>query len=109
MGFGENPPGQCVAAVTTNPAKRYDHADAEQAPMPRDRRELMLGHIPKHRGSSRVPTRILGPVDYFITSSTRQNFPGVEVLEKSVDSHMDGSGVNHTQAKLRISALSPAR
>lgn len=32
-----------VEAVTANPAERYDHANAKQAPMPQDRRELMLG------------------------------------------------------------------
>lgn len=32
-----------VEAVTANPAERYDHANAQQAPMPLDRRELMLG------------------------------------------------------------------
>lgn len=32
-----------VEAVTANPAERYDHANAEEAPMPQERRELMLG------------------------------------------------------------------
>jgi hypothetical protein len=32
-----------VEAVTANPAVRYDHANAKEAPMPQERRELMLG------------------------------------------------------------------
>lgn len=32
-----------VEAVTANPAQRYDHANAEEAPMPQERRELMFG------------------------------------------------------------------
>jgi hypothetical protein len=32
-----------VEAVTANPAERYDHANAQEAPMPLERRELMLG------------------------------------------------------------------
>ena len=32
-----------VEAVTANPAERYDHANAEEAPMPRERRERVLG------------------------------------------------------------------
>ncbi len=32
-----------VEAVTANPEVRYDHANAVEAPMPGDRRELMLG------------------------------------------------------------------
>lgn len=32
-----------IEAVTANPAERYDHANAQEAPMPLERRELMLG------------------------------------------------------------------
>lgn len=32
-----------IEAVTANPAERYDHSNAEEVPMPQERRELMLG------------------------------------------------------------------